>query len=357
MFMADASPIDENEGHLLHSPPSLVKFKSSFNGVSLSDFDISSGVPRFTYVFDEKTIDPGTRLSLKCEATGNPLPQITWMLDDNAIFEHSRIRVGDYVTNNGYVNSFVNISSIRIEEGGAYTCTGELSPLSLSVQLWSEKLPPWDGECCEYANISHVWIVSGLRRERQKRRRKKVMWISDAFMVKQLFQLFLPSLHLLLPLALLFFFLHTSLSTFNLPPPLDSHFICALCFARLTLAFHSLAPLSLCIFENAFFSSFFPLALAILHSQAGRQYFAVNVLHLATFHPLLPAFSVILFSRSRHELLTPTHWPGNSWVLSLSLTLLFSSLHLCSGKTEWERERATLLSLLSPHYLTPFIYA
>lgn len=139
LFMADASSIDENEGHLLHSSSSLVKFKSSFNGVSLSDFDISSGVPRFTYVFDEKTIDPGTRLSLKCEATGNPLPQITWMLDDNAIFEHSRIRVGDYVTNNGYVNSFVNISSVRIEEGGLYTCTGEFFlslPLSLSTCLF-----------------------------------------------------------------------------------------------------------------------------------------------------------------------------------------------------------------------------
>ena len=180
LFMADASPVDENEGHLVHSPPSLVKFKSSFNGVSLSDFDISSGVPRFTYVFDEKTIDPGTRLSLKCEATGNPLPQITWMLDDNAIFEHSRIRVGDYVTNNGYVNSFVNISSIRIEEGGLYTCTGELSSLSLSPlfpsSLFSSRVKGYLLGTENPANTQiSLMCESSHRLQEKKRGRKKVM--------------------------------------------------------------------------------------------------------------------------------------------------------------------------------------
>ena len=81
--------------------------------------------PRFTHVFSsDKILDPGTRMSLKCEATGSPLPQITWTLDGSSLSEHSRLRVGDYVTNNGYVNSFVNMTNVRIEDSGVYSCTG-----------------------------------------------------------------------------------------------------------------------------------------------------------------------------------------------------------------------------------------
>ena len=82
--------------------------------------------PRFTHVFSsDKVLDPGSRMSLKCEATGSPLPQITWTLDGSPLTEHSRLRVGDYVTNNGYVNSFVNMTNVRIEDAGVYSCTGK----------------------------------------------------------------------------------------------------------------------------------------------------------------------------------------------------------------------------------------
>ena len=82
--------------------------------------------PRFTHVFpSDKVLDLGVRMSLKCEATGSPLPQITWTLDGSSLTEHSRLRVGDYVTNQGHVNSFVNLTSVRIEDGGIYSCTGK----------------------------------------------------------------------------------------------------------------------------------------------------------------------------------------------------------------------------------------
>lgn len=88
--------------------------------------------PRFTHVFQsDQILQPNTRLSLKCEATGHPLPQITWTLDGQSIVEHSRLRVGDYVTATGFVNSFVNISSLRVEDGGVYTCTGEWTCLNI----------------------------------------------------------------------------------------------------------------------------------------------------------------------------------------------------------------------------------
>jgi hypothetical protein len=40
---------------------------------------------------------PGDRLSLKCVATGSPLPTITWTLDSSPIPETHRIQYGDYV--------------------------------------------------------------------------------------------------------------------------------------------------------------------------------------------------------------------------------------------------------------------
>lgn len=63
-------------------------------------------------------LQPGHGLSLKCTATGLPLPQITWTLDSNQIYENMRVRIGDFVTGDGYVNSYVNISSVRTEDGG-----------------------------------------------------------------------------------------------------------------------------------------------------------------------------------------------------------------------------------------------
>lgn len=102
-------------------------------------------LPRFTHLFPSEVIlDPGSRLSLKCEATGSPLPQITWTLDNSPILEsHSRIRIGDYVTNNGFVNSFVNLTSVRVEDGGLYSCSGKTtSDKTLHHQYLSDPPTP-----------------------------------------------------------------------------------------------------------------------------------------------------------------------------------------------------------------------
>lgn len=47
------------------------------------------------HAFRELTLKPGSMASLKCSASGNPLPQITWTLDSQAVPEVYHIRIGE----------------------------------------------------------------------------------------------------------------------------------------------------------------------------------------------------------------------------------------------------------------------
>lgn len=69
-------------------------------------------------------------VSLKCIASGSPLPEISWSLSGFPIAESSRIRVGDYVTRDGFIISFVNISQVQVEGKSTFTC--QMSPLDHS---------------------------------------------------------------------------------------------------------------------------------------------------------------------------------------------------------------------------------
>ncbi len=70
---------------------------------------------------DRQVVESGvgnSAISLRCAAIGTPLPQIRWYLDDQPVPNLSRYRLGDHVTNEGKVVSYVNISNIRVVDGG-----------------------------------------------------------------------------------------------------------------------------------------------------------------------------------------------------------------------------------------------
>src|SRR5690606_24677440 len=67
---------------------------------------------------DKQIVESGSAITLRCAAIASPLPQIRWLLDDQPIPNLSRFRVGDHVTNDGKVVSFVNITNIRVVDGG-----------------------------------------------------------------------------------------------------------------------------------------------------------------------------------------------------------------------------------------------
>ncbi|XP_015789143.1 Down syndrome cell adhesion molecule-like protein Dscam2 isoform X2 [Tetranychus urticae] len=90
-----------------------------------SQINIRDDPPEFKETFKSQTLDPGPSLSLKCVAAGNPLPQITWTLDGFPIPESMRVRFGDFVTKENLVVSYVNISDVRVEDGGEYKCKAD----------------------------------------------------------------------------------------------------------------------------------------------------------------------------------------------------------------------------------------
>ncbi|XP_063975858.1 cell adhesion molecule Dscam1 isoform X3 [Diachasmimorpha longicaudata] len=78
--------------------------------------------PQIKQAFTEETLQPGPSMFLKCVASGNPTPEITWELDGKRLSNTERLQVGQYVKVNGDVVSHLNISSIHTNDGGLYKC-------------------------------------------------------------------------------------------------------------------------------------------------------------------------------------------------------------------------------------------
>ena len=147
---------------------------------------VEDEIPRFLEVFTERSLPLGGSISLKCMASGNPLPQITWDLDGQPLDsvsgapsiltdsnlisldtsprnealssgsslgsvsspdliqntpslanELNNMRIGDYVTSDGLVVSFVNISALDAAHGGLYRCSAysELAIVSHQAEI------------------------------------------------------------------------------------------------------------------------------------------------------------------------------------------------------------------------------
>ncbi|XP_073812161.1 Down syndrome cell adhesion molecule 1 isoform X34 [Musca autumnalis] len=78
--------------------------------------------PVIRQAFQEETMEPGPSVFLKCVAGGNPTPEISWELDGKKIANNDRYQVGQYVTVNGDVVSYLNITSVQSNDGGLYKC-------------------------------------------------------------------------------------------------------------------------------------------------------------------------------------------------------------------------------------------
>uniref|UniRef100_T1JJ84 Ig-like domain-containing protein n=1 Tax=Strigamia maritima TaxID=126957 RepID=T1JJ84_STRMM len=78
--------------------------------------------PVLHQVFSENTLHPGPSLSLQCAASGNPTPEISWTLDGQPIPESKRFQISDQSVSAGDMVSQVNITRLKVEDGGDYKC-------------------------------------------------------------------------------------------------------------------------------------------------------------------------------------------------------------------------------------------
>lgn len=59
----------------------MMQFTHSKQYPKGNDVYVVDAPPVLLYSFIEQTLQPGPAVSLKCSATGNPTPQISWALD------------------------------------------------------------------------------------------------------------------------------------------------------------------------------------------------------------------------------------------------------------------------------------
>ncbi|XP_017776462.1 PREDICTED: Down syndrome cell adhesion molecule-like protein Dscam2 isoform X2 [Nicrophorus vespilloides] len=86
---------------------------------------IADTVPELQYTFIEQALRPGPQISLRCSATGSPPPQFRWLLDGEPLTELTvghRYAIGQYVDQSGDVITHLNITNVRVEDGGLYIC-------------------------------------------------------------------------------------------------------------------------------------------------------------------------------------------------------------------------------------------
>ncbi|XP_054708130.1 cell adhesion molecule Dscam2-like [Uloborus diversus] len=140
-WMKDRQPIEDFHGggralllarDVLHIPAVQREDRGMYQCFAYNDQESAQGTaelrlgdvaPTLLGTFLGDAVRPGSSVSLRCTASGNPLPQVTWLLDEVNIPDALRFRVGDYVTSDGHVMSYVNITDVHLEDGGEYTCS------------------------------------------------------------------------------------------------------------------------------------------------------------------------------------------------------------------------------------------
>ena len=79
--------------------------------------------PSFRDTFGARVYELREDISLLCSARANPIPQINWLLDGQPLVESGRVRIGDFVTRDKLVVSYVNISQAQVLDSALYRCT------------------------------------------------------------------------------------------------------------------------------------------------------------------------------------------------------------------------------------------
>ncbi|CAF4862408.1 unnamed protein product [Pieris macdunnoughi] len=124
-----------------------------------AELRLGDTAPELHYTFIEQALHPGPVVALHCSASGSPSPRFSWLLDMQPIEEHNTPQrsITQFLSPNGDVVSYLNLTSVRPEDGGRYTCRAHNSrgAVEHSTRL-NVYGPP------SIRNISPVRVVAGV---------------------------------------------------------------------------------------------------------------------------------------------------------------------------------------------------
>ncbi|KAJ8367701.1 hypothetical protein AAFF_G00311320 [Aldrovandia affinis] len=107
-------------------------------------------------------VDEGTRLTVKCEASGSPAPSYRWLKDGRQLNKSKEIKI-----KSGTKSSRVQINRARLEDSGNYTCLAENllgrenSTGTINVQSITTTLSPGSGHARRCNETEKTYCVNG----------------------------------------------------------------------------------------------------------------------------------------------------------------------------------------------------
>ncbi|KAL0993946.1 hypothetical protein UPYG_G00115910 [Umbra pygmaea] len=118
--------------------------------------------PKLKRMKNTLMVDEGSKLTVKCEATGKPSPTYKWFKDGNELKRSRMVRI-----KSSQKNSRVQIGRAKMEDSGNYTCVAE-NPLGNSnstsavhVQSITTTLSPGSGHARRCNDTEKAYCVNG----------------------------------------------------------------------------------------------------------------------------------------------------------------------------------------------------
>ncbi|XP_054586496.1 neuregulin 2a isoform X3 [Nothobranchius furzeri] len=121
-----------------------------------------AAAPRLKPIKNPILVDEGSKLIVKCEATGSPVLTYTWFKDGNELKKNKKVKIRSNAK-----SSRVQISKAKLEDSGNYTCVVENklgkdnSTGTVNVQSITTTLSPGSGHARKCNDTEKAFCVNG----------------------------------------------------------------------------------------------------------------------------------------------------------------------------------------------------